>query len=64
MKDAWADYTLIPDTLVIRTGLGKRPFSRQELTGDTKLGFVDRSETNVFFKGGRDIGISVHNFDR
>ncbi len=61
IKDAFVDYALLPGVLQLRAGQFKRPFIRQELTGDWRLGFADRSITNAFFGGGRDIGAQAHN---
>ena len=60
-KDAYVNYSFIPEWIELRVGQWKRPFSRQELTSVWRQTFVDRSETNRFFKAGRDIGIALHN---
>jgi hypothetical protein len=61
VKDAYFNYQFIPEVLELRVGQFKRPFSREQLSSDWKLGFVDRAETDTFFKGSRDVGVAVHN---
>lgn len=58
MKDAFLDARIAPDTLV-RAGLWKRPFSRQQLTADWRMAFLERSITDAAFGAGRDIGVAV-----
>lgn len=58
MKDAFMDARIAPDVLV-RSGLWKRPFSRQQLTADWRLAFLERSICDAAFGAGRDIGIAV-----
>lgn len=60
VKDAWVNYAFVPGTLELRVGQWKRPFSRQQLVGDGKQGFVDRTITDGAFATGRDIGIALH----
>lgn len=60
-KDAWVNYAFLPGTLELRAGLWKRPFSRQELTGDNRQELVERGLVNSSFKTGRDIGLALHN---
>ncbi len=61
VKDAFVNSEFIPGAVSVRAGQFKRPFNRQEVTSDWKQEFVDRSITNAFFGGGRDIGVMVHN---
>jgi phosphate-selective porin len=42
VENAWLDYALVPD-VVTRAGLYDVPFSRDALTSDSKLLFMDRS---------------------
>lgn len=60
-RDAWANWAFAPGALELRVGLAKRPFSRQELTGDTRQEFVERGLVNGAFKTGRDLGVTLHN---
>jgi hypothetical protein len=59
LKDGFIDYNFKGQGRV-RVGQFKRPFSRQQLTGDWKLDQVDRAITDKFFGCGRDIGIMLH----
>src|SRR5262245_49965401 len=43
VENAWLDYTFVPEYLVGRAGLYDVPFSRDALTSDSKLLFMDRS---------------------
>ncbi len=43
VENAWLDYTVVPEYLVGRAGLYDVPFSRDALTSDSKLLFMDRS---------------------
>jgi hypothetical protein len=43
VENAWLDYTFMPAYLVGRAGLYDVPFSRDALTSDSKLLFMDRS---------------------
>ena len=61
VKDGWVNYAVAPGLFEIRVGQWKRPFSRQELTGDSKLGLVDRGLVNASFAAGRDLGVALHN---
>lgn len=61
LKDAYLNYAFLPGAIELRAGQFKRPFSRQELSGDWKQGLVDRGLTNAEFGGGRDIGFVLHN---
>lgn len=58
MKDAFLD-ARIADGMLIRAGLWKRPFSRQQLTADWRMAFIDRAITDAAFGAGRDIGIAL-----
>lgn len=60
-KDAWVNYAFQPGALELRAGLWKRPFSRQELSGDNRQEFVERGLVNSSFEAGRDIGVALHN---
>lgn len=60
LKDFWIDYGA-SDSLVVRVGQYKRPFSRQQISSSGSLVLVDRSITDRAFGGGRDIGVMVHN---
>ncbi len=59
VKDAYLDLKIL-DGVVVRAGLYKRPFQRQQLASDWRLAFFDRNLTEETFKGGRDIGLSLH----
>lgn len=61
LKDALAEYKIIPKALHIGVGQTKRPFSRQQLTSSSKLILVDRAITDKAFGSGRDIGVWLHN---
>jgi phosphate-selective porin len=43
VENAWLDYTVVSDYLAGRAGLYDVPFSRDALTSDSKLLFMDRS---------------------
>jgi len=59
MKDVWLQWNL-DDSAKVRMGQFKVPFGRQELVGDTKEQFIDRSNTSDFFVYGRNRGAMVH----
>ncbi|MEZ4270823.1 MAG: porin [Myxococcota bacterium] len=61
LKDYFVDYGLLANTLHLRVGQWKRPFSRQQITSSGRLELVDRAITDKFFGAGRDIGIAIHN---
>jgi hypothetical protein len=44
----------------LRVGQWKRPFSRQQMTSSGKLEMTTRAMTDKAFRGGRDIGIAIH----
>lgn len=60
LKDFYADYEFM-DTVRLRVGQYKKPFSRQQLTSSGKQQFVDRDATDKAFGAGRDIGLMLHN---
>lgn len=60
LKEMWIDRQ-IGKQLFVRTGLWRRPFSRQELVSDFAGHFMERSIANEFAGGGRDLGIALHN---
>jgi phosphate-selective porin OprO/OprP len=60
LKDYFVDHAFSP-ALRLRVGQWKRPFNRQELVSDFGSAFLERSITNGFAGGGRDLGIAVHN---
>lgn len=59
LYDAYMNYRLI-DEAQLRVGQFKTPFSRQELTSDGALQFVDRSIVVDAFKPTYDIGAMLH----
>jgi hypothetical protein len=61
VENAWLDYTAVPNYLVGRAGLYDVPFSRDALTSDSKLLFMDRSliKDALTFFGLADNGIGV-----
>jgi phosphate-selective porin OprO/OprP len=59
LDDAWINYRFI-DEGQLRAGQFKIPFSRQELTSDGALQFVDRANAVDAFKPSYDIGAMVH----
>jgi len=61
LKDFLVDYRVMPKTLHLRVGQGKKPFSRQQINSSGRLSLVDRSITDKSFGAGRDIGLSLHN---
>lgn len=60
LRDYYVDYGADPDTLRVRVGRFKRPFSRQQLTSAKRLLLVDRAITDRAFAAGRDLGVMVH----
>ena len=58
IKDAFMDAHFMEGAL-LRGGLWKRPFSRQQLTGDWRTAFFDRSIVDGAFGSGRDLGVAV-----
>ncbi len=59
LVDAWMNYNLI-DEAQIKVGQYKTPFSRQELTSDGALQFVDRSPVVSNMKPSYDIGAMLN----
>jgi len=55
MDDAWINYRFV-DEAQIQAGQFKIPFSRQELTSDGALQFVDRANAVDAFKPSYDVG--------
>jgi phosphate-selective porin OprO/OprP len=55
LDDAWINYRFT-DAAQIQTGQFKMPFSREELTSDGALQFVDRASAVDVFKPSYDIG--------
>jgi hypothetical protein len=43
LENAWIDFKIVPDEVYFRVGLYDAPFSRDALTSDSKLLFMDRS---------------------
>jgi phosphate-selective porin OprO and OprP len=60
LKDFFANYKF-SDSVHIRVGQWKRPFSRQHINSSSKLSLVDRAITDKLYGTGRDIGIALHN---
>lgn len=60
LRDYFVDHAFSP-ALRLRLGQWKRPFNRQELVSDFGSELLERSITNGFAGGGRDLGIAVHN---
>ena len=60
LKDFFANYKF-SDSVHIRIGQWKRPFSRQQINSSSKLSLVDRAITDKLYGAGRDIGIALHN---
>lgn len=60
LKDFYLDAALT-DTVWLRSGQWKRPFSRQQINSSGNLEMVDRAITDKQFRAGRDIGVAVHN---
>jgi hypothetical protein len=60
LKDYYFDHAF-SDALRLRVGQWKRPFNRQELSSDFAGEFNERSITNGFVGGGRDLGVALHN---
>ena len=58
IKDAFMD-AKVAEGMLLRTGLWKRPFSRQQLTSDWRLAFFERSTVDAAFGSGRDIGMAL-----
>jgi hypothetical protein len=58
VENAWLDYTFIPE-LAARAGLYDVPFSRDALTSDSKLLFMDRSLIKDALRPGLADGIGV-----
>ncbi len=61
LKDAYVDYSVVPNVFHARAGQFKKPFSRQQLSSGVKLNLVERAITNGAFGTGRDLGVMVHN---
>ncbi len=59
LDDAWASYRFA-DEAQLQAGQFKMPFSREELTSDGALQFVDRANAVDAFKPSYDIGAMVH----
>jgi hypothetical protein len=59
IKDAYIEAKVL-DGVLLRGGLYKRPFQRQQMASDWKLAMFERNLTDESFKGGRDIGVSLH----
>ena len=60
LKDFFANYKF-SESVHIRIGQWKRPFSRQQINSSSKLSLVDRAITDKLYGAGRDIGIALHN---
>ena len=59
MRDVWLQWNL-DDAAKLRMGQFKVPFGRQELNGDTKIQFIDRTNASDFFTYGRNRGAMFH----
>ncbi len=62
-KDPWRDVfvdTRLLDTVQVRSGKFKLPFSLDQLTSPTRLNFVYRSRIGQDLAPGRDLGVAVH----
>jgi len=60
LKDFFLEHAFLPG-LRLRVGQWKRPFNRQEMVSDFGSEFLERSISNEFAGGGRDLGAAVHN---
>lgn len=58
-KDAYVD-AAFATSLNLRAGQFKVPYSRQAITGQARMQFVDRAVTNQVFGRGRDVGMMLH----
>lgn len=58
-KDAYVD-AAFATAFNVRAGQFKVPYSRQAITGQARLQFVDRAVTNSVFGRARDVGVMVH----
>jgi hypothetical protein len=61
LLDFYADYAFIPQTLHLRAGLWKHPFSRPFITSSGKAEMVERNIASQYFGEGYDIGLALHN---
>lgn len=61
LLDAWADIPLkfINDTTFLKAGQMPIPYSREALTYDADLDFVDRSISSLGFNPARDVGAAL-----
>jgi len=66
LKDFTFDYELSKDSLYLRVGQGKLPFSRQMMSDSCLIQHVHRSLVygDPYFDMNRDIGVSLHNGHR
>ncbi len=64
VENAWVDFTVIPESTFLRVGLYDVPFSRNALTSDSKLLFMDRtlikSELTTVGLADNTIGLLLH----
>jgi len=60
LKDFYVDFALTKNTVHLRVGQWKKPFSRQQINSSGKLSLVDRALTDKKFGAGRDIGVALH----
>jgi phosphate-selective porin OprO/OprP len=60
LKDFFVDYAFSKNSVHLRVGQWKKPFSRQQINSSSKLALVDRPLTDKEFGAGRDIGIALH----
>jgi hypothetical protein len=60
LKDAYADYAIVPGWLHFRGGQFKRPLSRQQITSSVNFQFLERAITSGRLGAARDIGLLVH----
>jgi phosphate-selective porin OprO/OprP len=60
LKDFYVDYALSKNSVHLRVGQWKKPFSRHHINSSSKLALVDRALTDEKFGAGRDIGFALH----
>lgn len=62
LLDAYADLPLTPESLSLRVGQFKVPYSRETLADSGGLQFVERSIHNLGSNLGRDVGVAMHGY--
>jgi hypothetical protein len=60
LKDLYVDQQLAATPVILRAGMWKRPFNRQELVSDFASEMNERAITATFVGGGRDLGVALH----